>query len=338
MREFIVKLAKKRGAASLLVLAPLFLFCAPVVYASGIIASQLVDTAGMSGAHFRQYVIFSAPTTLYLDSFQAEVDGTTVPYGAEIDAAAYTDQACTQVYSHGAYTFNSSPSNIQYNAGSPKTFFNETFSIPSDLYPSYGIKCLGFTSGVNLAYYGDVNGNAYYVVNGESSQPMATSTSVLVPEVATSSAAVLCNSSFATSTGFLDSMGSSIANAFCDAGVFLFIPSSQALSQYGDFSSLVQDHFPFSWIDQVQTTWNGLSASSTANMPEYDLQLGDLGIGSSSPMGDLLPNFTLLSTSTVTKYAPSWFFPSMKGLASVAIILGLVADIFFSTKNELRKH
>jgi len=85
-------------------------------------------------------------------------------------------------------------------------------------------------------------------------------------------------------------------------------------------------------IYSIKNTLDVLIASSTQNAPEYDYNLSNLGIGSTTPLGNILPNVTVLSSSTVTGYFPAGTFDLLKGLAGLAIILTLFADIFFTVK------
>jgi len=150
--------------------------------------------------------------------------------------------------------------------------------------------------------------------------------------ISTSSQRAYCNSSFATTTGFLDSVGSSISNGMCNVGVFLFVPNTNTLSQFSNLASAVQAKFPFAYFFSAKDTLDGLVASSTSNAPTYTYNLHDLGIGSTTAVGNILPNFTVFSSSTVTAYFPAGLFDVLKSLAGLAIILTLFADIFFTVK------
>jgi len=72
------------------------------------------------------------------------------------------------------------------------------------------------------------------------------------------------------------------------------------------------------------------------NAPDLSYDLADLGIGSTTPMGNILPNITVFASSTVRTYLPDAIFSVLKFLAGLAILLTLIADIFFSTKRMMK--
>jgi len=129
-----------------------------------------------------------------------------------------------------------------------------------------------------------------------------------------------------------------IPNGLCKVGAFLVIPTSESLNQFSNLSSTTKSHFPFSYINSVATTWTGLTASSSLNSPSYQYGLNNLGIGSTSAIGNILPTFTVFSASTTKTYFPSGTFDILKSLASIAIILTLIGDIFFTSRNMLKKN
>lgn len=165
-------------------------------------------------------------------------------------------------------------------------------------------------------------------VNVDISQLIATSSSAF----ALTNVDEFCGSNFATSTSFLDSIGSSVSGGICRAFAFLFVPNSSSLAGFASIQTVAQQKIPFSYFYSMKATWLSLVASSTANAPTYSFQLHDIGLGSTTPMGNILPNFVGFSSSTVTSYFPAGLFDVFKALASLAIILGLFADIFFTVK------
>jgi len=190
-----------------------------------------------------------------------------------------------------------------------------------------------------LTLFGDFSQNFQYelFVRGGNAQSFltATSSSLFSGMSATSTLAAL--------NGQCSQSGNIFAEALCVSFSFLFIPDPSTLSSFSTLPQLAEQHFPFSWLAQVQSTWAALSASSTLNEPSYAYNFHDLGIGSTTPLGNILPNVSAFSSSTISSGAgliqvPSWFFPDLRGLASLALILTLVADIFFATKHELQKH
>jgi len=127
-----------------------------------------------------------------------------------------------------------------------------------------------------------------------------------------------------------------VPNGLCRVGLFLVIPTSDSLNQFSTLASYTKNRFPFSYIASVTDTWSTLTASSTANAPVYAFPLHDAGIGSTSALGNILPNVTVFSSSTVEQYFPSGMFQLLKTLAGIALVLTLVADIFFTSRNMIK--
>jgi len=123
------------------------------------------------------------------------------------------------------------------------------------------------------------------------------------------------------------------SEGLCMAGVFLFVPDSDTLGQFSELDDTLSAKFPFSYVGSVVTTWQGLTASSTLNSPTYSYNLANLQLGSTTPMGNILPNITAFSSTTVQTYFPAGSFDLLKTLAGFAILLTLIADIFFTSRN-----
>jgi len=113
---------------------------------------------------------------------------------------------------------------------------------------------------------------------------------------------------------------------------YLFYPAPNTLLAYPSLYLTIQEKIPFSYFFSIANTWSSLAASTTANTPTYSFALHDLGIGSSSPMGNILPNFNGLSSTTVGTYLSPTLLALFKALATAAIYLALAADVFFTTR------
>lgn len=148
-----------------------------------------------------------------------------------------------------------------------------------------------------------------------------------------SGAQEFCNNQFGSST----SIGSTIANGLCVVFGYLFIPTQQSISQYSGLGDDLSQKAPVSYVTGLAPAWESLSASSTLNVPTYAAGYHDLGIGSSTALGNILPNFDALSSTTIQKDAPSGTFATLRALLAVAIVVTFGVDIFFSIKRELRK-
>lgn len=117
---------------------------------------------------------------------------------------------------------------------------------------------------------------------------------------------------------------------------YLFYPTVETLQAYPTLYTSMQEKIPFSYFFSVVNTWQSLQASTTQNLPTYAYDLHDLGIGSTSPMGNILPNFVGLSSSTVSTYLSPNIMALLKAIASAALILALFADIFFTVRNMIK--
>jgi len=122
--------------------------------------------------------------------------------------------------------------------------------------------------------------------------------------ISTTSQQIWCNQNFSTSSGLLDNLGQSISLGVCNVGVFLFVPSSNALGQFSQLASTSQTKIPFSYISGVSAIFAGLSASSTANLTAVTINFPD--ISSTSPLGSIIPSTIVgLSTTTIGTYLPN---------------------------------
>lgn len=127
-----------------------------------------------------------------------------------------------------------------------------------------------------------------------------------------------------------------IPNGICRVGVFLTIPSQESLDAFPALASSTAGRFPFSYIKNVVSVWGSLTASTTANSPTFTYNLANLGLGSTTAMGNILPNATVFSSSTVQAYFPSGAFTALKALASIAIILVLIGHIYTRSRDLLK--
>lgn len=121
--------------------------------------------------------------------------------------------------------------------------------------------------------------------------------------ISTTSQQQYCYGNFGTSTGLLDSVGQSISLGLCNAAVFLFIPSSNAIGQFYNLASTTTGKIPFSYVFDIRNVFAAMSASSTSNFFSVALAFPD--ITSSTPIGTIIPTtITFLSTSTISTYIP----------------------------------
>jgi len=121
-----------------------------------------------------------------------------------------------------------------------------------------------------------------------------------------------------------------------DCAGYLLHPTTNGFLPYQNVSETLSTRFPFSYFSSIANTWSSLVASTTQNAPEWKLPLHTLGIGSTTSIGNILPDITIFSTTTVQRYMPAGTLAVLKGLISLALILTLFADLFYSIKNLLR--
>jgi len=155
--------------------------------------------------------------------------------------------------------------------------------------------------------------------------------------IGTSSALGLLDNQTATST--LDYIGeqcSQSGNIFsygiCVAFSYLFLPSPQVLNEWGTLASTSAQHFPISWFYEVRDAFSGITASSST-MTEFEFSMHDLGLGSTTAIGNVLPDATIFSTSTITHFMPAGVWVAIQALMAAALWLGLAADIWFTSRN-----
>jgi len=134
------------------------------------------------------------------------------------------------------------------------------------------------------------------------------------------------------------STGNIFGDAFCTAISFLFLPNPNVINAYTTlFGTVLPTKFPFSLFFGVSAEFSTLSASSTANLGTVSINFSSVPSVASSSFGALLPNVTILSTSTITHYMPSGFWSGLQFLITCALWIGLATDIFYEVRNKLHR-
>jgi len=133
--------------------------------------------------------------------------------------------------------------------------------------------------------------------------------------------------------------GNIFSEAICSAVAYLFVPDPNVLNQWASFPGYVSGFFPFSWVAGVQTSVNGLVASSTSNMIDLSFDYPALGVGSTSPLGlaNIAPKIDVFSTSTIEHYIGSTYWALFQSLIAVGIWLTFIADVFFTARNQMHR-
>lgn len=141
--------------------------------------------------------------------------------------------------------------------------------------------------------------------------------------------------------------GSGIASSTCaisfsggfslsDCLGYLFLPTTNGLTIYGGVENQLQQVFPFSYVSSAVNTWNSLVASTTANSPTYSFNYASLGIGSTTAMGNILPNFQGFGASTTEQYFSTDQWSTLRALIAAVIWLSFGIDAFFTVRNLIK--
>jgi len=251
------------------------------------------------------------------NSLQLDILGTTSPQAGIfclIRGATTTGGAVGQnlVANFGNFTFNPVSANIKATDSGANLYGGNYMIILS----TSGTASTGSNTGV-VYYRIDLFGNVF----GDTTTGTVGS-DVFAGQTATATLQMM--------QGSCAQAGNIFSEGICTAFAFLFAPSPESLEGFSSLASSTQAKFPV--IAQVASVLSGLTASSTDNLPTYTLNLHDLGIGSTTAIGNILPNFDALSSSTVTRWAPAGAIPALKGLAAAAIWLAFALDVFYTTR------
>jgi len=267
---------------------------------------------------------------------------------ADVNTSSQT--GCTDIFSHSA--INSVTLNTQRSFA---TFYWDSFPLQAnkayliEVFSSSGNglwgkstyqfsgQCQLFGSGATYC-----SGTPYFALNS-AIDFNAISTSTL-PLVFNQYAAQIAASSslwgaFATTSTLVNqcATGNLLGDGFCTAFTFIFVPNPNTLNAFFAIPQLAQQKFPFSWIYGIQDEIDTLQSTST-NMANYQYGLHDLGIGSTTPMGNVLPNFTVFSTTTIQTYISQGMWNAFMTLIAASLWLALVYDVFITAKRLAQPH
>lgn len=131
-------------------------------------------------------------------------------------------------------------------------------------------------------------------------------------------------------------LGGTFSYGLCKVSSYVFVPSPESVNQFSSLASTTRGVLPFGYIYKILDAWSSLVASSTQNAPTYSMNFGGLGLGSTTALGNVLPDITAFSSTTVKQYFPPGTFDLLKFLAGLAIFAVLFADIFFTIRNLLK--
>lgn len=213
---------------------------------------------------------------------------------------------------------------IQANTGAPITVTGTFYYVGTDD-PDYfrgtGQSLIAGGTGLSAIYY-DVIGE--YTAEGIS-VGAATSSSMFSDQTATSTLQDLADQCSQTSNAF--------AEAICISFSFLFMPGQTTINRWAALSDEYQTKFPFSWVYESADLFESLTYTASSS-PVYTMSLHDLNIGSTSPMGNILPNFTAFSSTTVMQYIPSNVWAAFQALIAASLWLLLGFDIYHTIRRR----
>lgn len=248
----------------------------------------------------------------------------------------YPDEATFRTNPYGGYIRSAQSTATITTDGSG--FVNFTLPLTTNGFPYYYAIYYGGTNTFS-SILGTSLSTGHTTFYGGASYPDATTTNAFYFQVysgsgatqfftpspnfagfATSTLARTCDSSFATTTGFLDTVGASISNGLCRVGSFLFVPSPDAITQFQNLASTTSSKIPFSYFYDVQAIYSGSSASTTQNFTSFSAGLSAIDFSSSTPMGSILPtNLTFLSSTTINHFMPVGMHDTLYNIMIFAI-------------------
>jgi len=121
--------------------------------------------------------------------------------------------------------------------------------------------------------------------------------------------------------------GNFFSAALCRAFAYLFVPNPTVTNQYIGLGSTTASKFPFSYIGGVIGLFTGLTASTSVNMIAPHIDFASVDPASSTPFGHILPDQTIMSTSTIQRFMPVGFWSWVYLFMEAAIWLGLALKL-----------
>jgi len=146
------------------------------------------------------------------------------------------------------------------------------------------------------------------------------------------STTAICGNLSTTSTNFLTQLASDFSVGFCSAMAFVFVPSKQSIENFQNLPNIASSRTPFSYAVSIRNTWGQLSASTTGDFASVEIPLGNIGYGSTTAMGNILPNISMTS-STLATYLTPGILTALRTLAGITILLGLMLNIYIGIKH-----
>jgi len=140
-------------------------------------------------------------------------------------------------------------------------------------------------------------------------------------------------STLADLAGRCSQAGNIFAEGLCAAGVFLFVPAPETISEFTNLRLEMETKFPFSFFFQAQDVLEGLEYQATTS--EFSLDLHSLGLGSTTPIGNVLPaSVVLFSQDTIEQFLPDWVWPAGQALIAATLWVALGLDIYATVRRR----
>lgn len=288
-----------------------------VIVGSFSVAGTVNVVAGDSGFTVAQIINANSPTAskLVLSIYSANNctgpvgDYASGPFGnaSTTDAELFLDLSAT-----GSFTLSSGA-----------TYYVSATGVDSPI--DYKIRT-NLSKSFFYGYFTDFGGVSLGIVPGVSGY-----TDV---GISTTSQQVYCYQNFASTTGFLDSLGASVSQGVCNVAVFLFVPSSIAIANWQNLGSSTKSRIPFSYMYEAAAAYSTLTASSSNNFINVSL---DMSSWASSSLVTLPSQWVVLSTSTVSQYYPDPIRITFRALMATALYLGLALWLYRKGQRALHK-
>jgi len=132
--------------------------------------------------------------------------------------------------------------------------------------------------------------------------------------------------------------GGIFGEALCATIAFLFVPDPTILDGYTNLAvGTLPSRFPFSWYYGVKSAYTALTASSTANMAAVSINFAAVDPATSTPFGAILPNATVLSSSTISHFLSPSLLALILSLETAAIWVLFALYIFHDVQHAWLK-
>jgi len=287
------------------------------------------------------YVVYSNPyVTIENDGSVSDIGGSgfnTCLYSQDNPAPGQTALSCGAVASPVSYPYTkvldaylTNIHNYNYATSSVSTTTKMCWSANGGGACSPDVSVV-ITSGVLTSVNGAAIGidwNNYYVptIFSSSSVGIATSSS-LWGSVSIASSSVNCDG------------GNFFSDALCSVGSYLFVPNPDIVNGLIQTVNGSVQKFPFSWVYGMQNAFQSLSATGTG-MTAFSINWSAMNVGTSTPLGlaNIAPaSTTVLSQTTIEHYISPSTWSLFQTLIALGIWLVFIADVFFTTRNQMHK-